>query len=96
MDEKMEMYQSQLNNFNESLDRIRDSYAELVAKRILTDELSKPENRDRYMVYEMMDMMIPLQAILSEVTSSYIDPGYLMEKLNKIKSYVDMTINYFK
>lgn len=88
---KEEMIQSQLSSFNRSLDMIKVMYAQLV-EDMYNDNLP----RDKYMVYDMMDMVIFIESILREVTSICIDSGYMVEKLDKIKSYIDTTLKYFK
>lgn len=81
----------QMLDFNRTLKEISDSYFHLVGDRYYTDI-----SRDKYMIYDMCDMLIALQAVLSEAKSQQIYPDYMVEKLSRMKSYVDTTYNYFK
>ena len=89
---KDEMYNHQLMNFNTYLKQISDGYAYLSGQRIYLDDMP----RDEYMVYDMMDMLIHLTAVLNEVKSKNIYPDYMVEKLSKMISYVDTTLSYFE
>lgn len=87
-----EMFTLQMCDFNNLLREIAIHYSYLVEQRIYKDDMP----RDEYMVYDMMDMLIHLNAILIETSSKNIYPAYMVEKLTKIKSYVDTTLGYFQ
>lgn len=86
------MFNSQMMQFNSMLRDISDGYSYLVGQRIYTEDMP----RDEYMIYDMIDMLIHLNAILIEAKSKSIYPGYMVEKLQKMKSYVDTTLLYFE
>lgn len=92
MPNKYEIFNSQMYSFNTILKEISNNYSYLVGQRVYLDDMP----RDEYMVYDMMDMLIHLNAILNEVASKSIYPDYMIEKLTRMKSYVDTTLNYFK
>ena len=85
------LHRHQLSQFKTYLNRLSVVYSILIDKR-LNDELT----RDEYMVYDMMDMFIPLIAALDEINSPTPYPSYIVEKLEKVKSYVDTTYAHFK
>lgn len=89
---KDEMYNMQMQQFNLMLAEISDNYSYLVGQRIYLDNMP----RDEYMIYDMMDMLIHLNAVLIETKSRNIYSGYMVEKLTRMKSYVDTTLEYFK
>lgn len=89
---KDEMYKMQMQQFNSMLVEISNNYSYLVGQRIYTDNMP----RDEYMVYDMMDMLISLNAVLDETRTRNIYSGYMVEKLTRMKSYVDTTLEYFK
>lgn len=89
---KDEMYNMQMQQFNLMLAEISDNYSYLVGQRIYLDNMP----RDEYMIYDMMDMLIHLNAVLIETKSKNIYPNYMIEKLTRMKSYVDTTLEYFK
>ena len=84
------MIQNQLDEFECTLNIIGLNYTKLVKKRYSYDL-----TRDEYMIYDMMDMFIALQSVIIEAASDHIDSGYMIEKLSKIKSYVDNTLEYY-
>lgn len=92
MPSKDEMFRSQMYNFDNLLHEISLNYSYLVGQRIYKDDMP----RDEYMVYDMMDMLIHLNAILIETSSKNIYPAYMVEKLTRMKSYVDTTLAYFQ
>lgn len=81
----------QLSEFKTYLNRLSVIYSMLIEKR-LNDELT----RDEYMIYDMFDMIIPLVAALDEINSPTPYPSYIVEKLEKVKSYVDTTLSHFE
>lgn len=83
--------QHQYCNFATYLERLKSDYLQLIIKRV-DDNLSRGE----YMVYDMMDMTIHLVAALDEIVGKNAYPGYMVEKLSKVKSYVDTTLAYFE
>lgn len=87
-----QIYNSQMSEFNRTLSEISGSYSYLVGERVYNKDMS----RDHYMIYDMMDMIIHLNALLNESTNRNIYPGYAVEKLERIKAYVDTTLAYFK
>lgn len=87
-----QLFNMQMSNFNRMLKEISESYSYLVGQRIYNEDMP----RDEYMVYDMMDMLIHLNAILIEVSSGKIYPDYAIEKLTRMKSYVDTTLAYFQ
>ena len=87
-----QIYNSQMFEFNKTLGEISNSYSHLVGERIYDKDMS----RDHYMVYDMMDMIIHLNALLNESTNRNIYPSYAVEKLERMKAYVDTTLAYFK
>ena len=89
---KDEMYNMQMQQFNLMLAEISDNYSYLVGQRIYLDNMP----RDEYMIYDMMDMLIHLNAVLIETKSRNIYPNYMIEKLTRMKSYIDTTLEYFK
>lgn len=91
MPSKAEMFEAQMCNFKTYLNRTTVVYGYLLQKR-LDDTLTRTE----YMFYDLMDMMIPLIAALDEVSSKEPFPSYLLEKMEKVKSYVDTTYEYVK
>lgn len=93
MEDKDSILVNQVLHFTSSTEEISNAYLKLASKRI-NDELS----RDEYMLYDMMDMFIPLQSIAHEIKKLDGDfyPDYLIEKLSKVKSYVDTTLKYFE
>ena len=94
MDEmnKEKMIVNQYNNYSVYIDRLNSLYLQLCIKRIQTEDL----NRDEYMLYDMFDALIHLVAALDEVVGKeHPYPGYVVEKLARVKSYVDTTYNYF-
>lgn len=90
-DNKEWMIQHQYSTFATYLERLKSDYLQLIIKR-MDDTLS----RDEYMVYDMMDMIIHLVAALDEISGGNAYPGYMVEKLSKVKSYVDTTTKYFE
>lgn len=86
------MYNAQMAQFNAMLKDISESYSYLVGQRIYTEDMP----RDEYMIYDMMDMLIHLNAVLIETKSKNIYPNYMVEKLTRMKSYVDTTLAYFQ
>ena len=86
------MYNAQMGQFNAMLKDISECYSYLVGQRIYTEDMP----RDEYMIYDMMDMLIHLNAILIETNSKSIYPDYMVEKLKRMKSYVDTTLTYFE
>lgn len=86
------MFNSQMGQFNAMLKDISESYSYLVGQRVYTEDMP----RDEYMIYDMMDMLIHLNAILIEAKSKSIYPDYMVEKLKRMKSYVDTTLAYFE
>lgn len=86
------MFNSQMGQFNSMLRDISESYSYLVGQRTYTEDMP----RDEYMIYDMMDMLIHLNAILIEAKSKSIYPDYMVEKLKRMKSYVDTTLAYFE
>lgn len=93
MEEKSSILVNQVLHFNSSIEEVSTAYMKLASKRI-NDELSK----DEYMLYDMMDMFIPLQSVAHEISKLNGDfyPDYLIEKLCRVKSYVDTTLAYFE
>ena len=87
-----QLFNMQMSNFNRMLKELSESYSYLVGQRLYTDNMP----RDEYMVYDMMDMLIHLNALLNEASSGKIYPDYAIEKLTRMKSYVDTTLNYFQ
>jgi len=86
------IFNSQMGQFNAMLKDISESYSYLVGQRVYTEDMP----RDEYMIYDMMDMLIHLNAILIEAKSKSIYPDYMIEKLKRMKSYVDTTLAYFE
>lgn len=87
-----EIYIHQLGQVKHTLDSIYDAYPHLLLKR-LKDTLS----RDEYMIYDLCDILIHLNAIVSDVTSNdKIYPDYVLEKLYRIRDYTNATIAYFE
>lgn len=80
----------QKNRFTSSLLSIADSYGVLIGKRI-----DDTQTRSEYMVYDMMDMILHLEALMDEMTKGIIHADYILEKLDRIKDYVDTTHSYF-
>jgi hypothetical protein len=91
LEDKNQIVQAQMNNFDMTLKSISDKYFLLVGKRVYDKDFSRSE----YMIYDMMDMIIHLDALLSQVDSGFKYPDYCIEKLNSMKSYIDTTLAYF-
>ena len=81
----------QMQTFQATLDDIANNYNILVSKRY-----SNNLNRDQYMVYDMMDMLLSLDAMLKEINRPSIDPGYMLEKLTTMGRYIDTTKKHFE
>lgn len=86
-----EIMANQMRQFDLNNSLIAMEYCNLLAKR-----LDGSMSRDEYMVYDMMDMMIHLVALIQEANKEKLYPDYMVEKLEKIESYVSTTLNYFK
>lgn len=86
-----EIYNHQMFEFKTMLNRLSVIYSMLVEKR-LNDTLT----RDEYMVYDMIDMFIPLLSFMDELVSETPYASYMVEKLNRVKSYVDTTLRHFE
>lgn len=86
-----EIYSHQMLEFKTMLNRLSVIYSMLVTKR-----LNNTLSRDEYMVYDMMDMFIHLIAFLDELNSETPYPSYMVEKLSRVKSYVDTTLKHFE
>lgn len=84
------MHHNQMQDFYETLVEITNYYDRLVWKR-----LEDTQTRDEYMIYDMMDMLIQLKAIL-QATTEEIYPDYMLEKLKIMQSYVNTTIRHFE
>jgi len=89
---KESMLIHQMSHFESILNEMAGSYYSLAKKRIFDEEM----DRDKYMVYDMVDMLIHLNAALGEATKENIYPDYMVEKLSKVKSYIDTTLHYFE
>lgn len=86
-----EIMANQMRQFDLNNSLIAMEYCNLLAKR-----LDGSMSRDEYMVYDMMDMMIHLVAVIQEANKEKPYPDYMVEKLEKIESYVSTTLEYFK
>lgn len=86
-----EIFDHQMSEVNRALGEIVNSYAYLLNKR-LKNNLTRSE----YMIYDMMDMLIPLKALMLEVKSGTMYPDYMVEKLSNINRYIETTLEYFK
>lgn len=82
----------QYGNYKTYADRLDKLYLLLCIKRIQKKNLT----RDEYMMYDLFDALIPLISALDEVVDKEKPfPGYVVEKLKSVKSYVDTTYEYF-
>jgi hypothetical protein len=86
-----EIFDMQMKQFKMTLDWIYMFYSDLLSKR-----LDNKLDRDSYMIYDMMDMMESLQNVLMEISKETSYPSYIVEKLERVKAYVDTTYEYFK
>ena len=86
-----EIFDHQMSEINRALGEIVNSYAYLLNKR-LKNNLTRSE----YMVYDMMDMLIPLKALMLEAKSGTMYSDYMVEKLSDINRYIETTLEYFK
>lgn len=87
---KDEIFNMQMSSFNNTLKNISEDYSYLVGQRIYLDNMP----RDEYMIYDMMDMILSLEAMLHDIRN--INADYMVEKLERMKSYVSTTLEYFK
>ena len=81
----------QIQSFQSNLNNIIANYSKLVEERY-----NNTMNRDHYMVYDMIDMMLSLNALMQEINRDPVDPGYMVEKLETIEKYVNTTKKYFE
>lgn len=86
-----EIFDHQMSEINRALGEIVNSYAYLLNKR-LKNNLTRSE----YMIYDMMDMLIPLKALMLEARSGTMYSDYMVEKLSNINRYIETTLEYFK
>lgn len=86
-----EIFDRQMTEF-----QITCSYITMIYGQLLNKRLNNALTRDEYMIYDMMDMFIHLKAVLSEISQEKPYPDYMVEKLEKMKSYIDTTLEHFK
>lgn len=83
----------QLAHFQTYLDRLGKQFLQLSLKRIQTKDMS----RDEYIMYDTLDGIIHLVAAIDEVVGKKEPyPSYIVEKMERVQSYVNTCVNYFK
>ena len=80
------------NRLNKELMNIKENYM-----KIYDRYYSKEQSRDDAFLKDLVDMLLGLSAILEVYTQGFkIHPGYALEKLNYMESYVKSTIAYYE
>ena len=92
-DEKEKMLVHQFSNFKTYIDRLENIYLRLCIKRIQTEDLS----RDEYFLYDTFDALIHFISLCDEVVDKDKPfPGYCLEKVSRVKSYIDTLYSYYE
>lgn len=85
------IFDHQIDEVQESFTLLLHFYSILLRKR-LNNEL----NRDEYMMYDLMDMMIGLKSAYQEVISDHVDSSYMVEKLQNVYNHLIPVLEHFK
>lgn len=84
----------QVTNFQTYLDRLDKQFLQLSIKRI---QKENEMTRDDYIMYDTFDMLIHFVAAVDEVVGSKEPyPGYIVEKMKTVQSYVNTCVRYFE
>lgn len=63
---------------------------------LLQGKLNNTLTTDQKIMYELMDIMIPLKAAFGEACKEKIFPPYMVEKLHNAASNLNSVLEYFK
>lgn len=83
----------QYSMFQTYIDRLGTQYLKLCVKRYQDDFLTD----DEYLLYDTFDAIIHFIALCDEIIDKEKPfPGYCLEKVSRLKSYVDTLHEYYK
>lgn len=86
-----EIFDMQMRQLKNTFTELEVFYGILLQGR-LNDKL----NTDQKMMYELMDMMIPLKVAFEEVCKNKAFPLYMVEKLHFAASHLNSVLSYFQ
>lgn len=87
-----ELVSMQTQDVKKTLIDIYRYYSTLVYDKIIEDKLSTSSS----VIYNLVDILLPLNALLIEANKEKVFSPYVLSKLEMIKSQVDSACNYFK